>query len=174
MLAIFGRLTLCQSVLMALPIHHMSVLPLPVWAIKLIERRCRSFVWKGEHQISEGHCLLPWAMLCRPKEFGGLGVLNLRSFGLALRCRWLWKNWDKEERPWSFFPDKAEKEVVAMFNAACKIKLGSGHDARFWVDNWLPGGRSIAYTVQTLYSYVKDKGMSIREALPNNAWVRDI
>ena len=35
-----GCLTLVNSVLMALPLHLMAVLPLPVWAIKLINRRC--------------------------------------------------------------------------------------------------------------------------------------
>lgn len=55
-----GRLTLVNSVLMALPIHLMAVLPLPVWAIKIINRKCRGFIWKGEEEVSGGHCLVPW------------------------------------------------------------------------------------------------------------------
>ena len=111
MLATAGRLTLTRSVLMALPIHLMSVLPLPAWAIKIINRRCRSFVWKGEEEINGGHCLLPWARVCSPLEAGGLGIINLKWFGWALRCKWPWLQWDAEERPWQLIPESTEKEV---------------------------------------------------------------
>jgi hypothetical protein len=40
-LRISGRLTLTRSVLMALPLHLLSVLPLPQWALDIINRRCR-------------------------------------------------------------------------------------------------------------------------------------
>lgn len=43
MLSIDGRLCLIKSVLMALPVHFLSVLQLPRWAIKDIERKCRGF-----------------------------------------------------------------------------------------------------------------------------------
>lgn len=46
MLSIDGRLCLIKSVLMALPVHYMTVLQLPRWAIKDIERKCRGFLWK--------------------------------------------------------------------------------------------------------------------------------
>lgn len=159
---------------MALPIHFMAVLPLPVWAIKIINRRCRGFIWKGEEAISGGHCLLPWAQVCTPKECGGLGVLNLRWFGWALRCRWPWLKWEENPRPWHLLPDSNEKEVMAMFSAATAISLGDGDSARFWTDNWLPSGRSIATLAPALFSFVKDSGRSVREALHSQSWIRDI
>lgn len=55
------RLTLTQSVLMAFPIHFLSVMQLPAWALKIINRRCRGFLWKGNLDINGGHCLLPWS-----------------------------------------------------------------------------------------------------------------
>jgi hypothetical protein len=72
-----GRLTLTRSVLMALPLHLLSVLPLPQWALDIINRRCMSFVWKSEEEISGGHCLLHWSRVCQPMSNGGLGILNL-------------------------------------------------------------------------------------------------
>lgn len=93
LLALAGRLALTSLVLMALPIHFLSVFPLPVWALKMIDRRCRSFLWKGGEDINGGHCLVPWARVCRPKEWGGLGLLNLKNFGTPLRCHWLWLGW---------------------------------------------------------------------------------
>lgn len=135
LLAPAGRLALTSSVLLALPIHFSSVLPLPVWAIKIIERRCRGFVWKGEEETNGGHCLLPWAQVCRPKEYGGLGIINLRYFGTALRCRWPWMRWDQVERSWLRFPDQVEKEVAHIFSTASVVALGGGNTAKFWIDN---------------------------------------
>jgi hypothetical protein len=48
-----GRLTLARSVLMALPLHLLS---LPQWALDVINRRCRALVWKGEEEVNGGHC----------------------------------------------------------------------------------------------------------------------
>jgi hypothetical protein len=31
-----------------------------------------------------------WDRVCMPKEFGGLGIPNLRKLNLALRAWWLW------------------------------------------------------------------------------------
>lgn len=61
-----------------------------------------------------------------------------------------------------------------MFGAACYMCLGDGERAKFWTDNWLPDGRSIATMAPALYSFVKDKGTSVREALHNHAWIREI
>lgn len=63
-----GWLCLIKSTLMALPVHLMSVLQLPKWAIKDIERECRGFLWKGQEDVSGGHCLVAWKMyVCRCK-----------------------------------------------------------------------------------------------------------
>ena len=174
MLAAAGRLTLTRSVLMALPIHLMAVLPMPAWAIKIINRRCRGFIWKGEEEINGGRCLMPWSRVCLPLEVGGLGSINLKWFGFALRCKWPWLHWDSEERPWQLIQDATEKEVQAMFSAACHISLGDGESARFWTDNWLPDGRSIAELAPALLSFVKNKNRSVSEALQDRAWISDI
>jgi hypothetical protein len=91
-------------VLMALPAHFLAVLPIPQWALDIINRRCRGFIWKGEEDVNGGHCLLPWARVCAPIHAGGLGVLNLRYFGMALRCCWPWLRWAAEPRPWTLVP----------------------------------------------------------------------
>lgn len=168
------RLTLTQSVLMALPIHFLSVLPLPAWALKIINRRCRGFILKGDTDISGGHCLLPWARVCMPKACGGLGVLNLKWFGYALRCRWPCLRWDAEERPWHQLPEAEEKEVSSIFKAATSVCLGDGQRVKFWTDKWLPGGGSIQDLAPALFSFVKDSRNSVKEALHNHIWIRDI
>jgi hypothetical protein len=169
-----GRLTLTCSVLMALPLHIMSMLPLPQWALDIINRRCRGLVWKGEEEVNGGHCLLPWARVCQPTEFGGLGVLNLKFFGMALRCRWPWLRWSTQPRPWSLVPVEDDCDALALFKAGARIKLGDGRRARFWTGGWLPDGRSVQESLPILFSFARDSGVSVAVALENRRWVRDI
>jgi hypothetical protein len=40
-----------------------------------------------------------WQTYLRPKNLGGLGIKDLEKFNRALRLRWLWHNWDQQEKP---------------------------------------------------------------------------
>lgn len=44
--------------------------------------------------------LANWKMVCRPKEYGGLGIAYLVTFNKALHMKWSWY-WQKpEQRMW--------------------------------------------------------------------------
>jgi hypothetical protein len=94
-------------------------------------------------------------------------------FGIALRCRWPWLRWSPEPRPWSLVPASDDKDALALFQAGTIIRLGDGHRAKFWTDNWVPGGRSVQDTWPIL-SFVRNSGISVAAALENRRWVRDI
>jgi hypothetical protein len=101
-------------------------------------------------------------------------VLNLRYFGMALRCRWPWLRWAAEPRPWALAPSADDRDARLLFQDATSIQLGDGRRASFWTDNWLPGGRSVEDTMSALFSYVKKSEIAVAEALRNSRWVRDI
>jgi hypothetical protein len=35
--------------------------------------------------------MVDWATICKPKEQGGLGILNTKLMNIALMLKWVWK-----------------------------------------------------------------------------------
>jgi hypothetical protein len=60
---------------------------------------CSAFFWIGKDHVNGGHCLIAWRRIYHPIGYGGLGVKNLNSQGLALRVRWEWLRWTDANRP---------------------------------------------------------------------------
>ena len=84
-----GRWTLFNSVLTAIPTYYLSVLHLPTKVEQEMDKiRCR-FLWKSPLCATIGYCLAKWQTICRSKEHDGLGIINLRNFSLALKCKLL-------------------------------------------------------------------------------------
>jgi hypothetical protein len=53
--------------------------------IKSIDKIRRGFLWKGRKNVNSGSCLVPWEIVTRPLNFGGLGVSNLQYKSWAYR-----------------------------------------------------------------------------------------
>lgn len=81
------------AILSSMPTYHLSIFPLAAWARKHIGKIRRSFFWKGKAETNGGHCLISWPLISKPKDLGGLGVINIERFGRDLRLRWLWRAW---------------------------------------------------------------------------------
>jgi hypothetical protein len=82
-----GRFILVQSILSAIAIFHLMSLEPHPWVFKAIDKIRRASLWKGTETVSGGHCLVNWKSVCRLKELGGLGVMNLENMNVALRVR---------------------------------------------------------------------------------------
>lgn len=94
-----GRLVLLKSVLTAWPTYIMTIHELPRAVIKKIDRIRRGWLWRGVATANGEHCQANWAKVCRPFDHGGLGVLDLRAFGRALRLHWMWHRWVSPPKP---------------------------------------------------------------------------
>jgi hypothetical protein len=60
------------------------------------------------------------------RRSGGLGVLDLRFFGFALRLRWEWLARKEPQRCWDNLPLRTEKNVAAMFAVGLSVVVGDG------------------------------------------------
>ncbi|KAK1693054.1 hypothetical protein QYE76_009751 [Lolium multiflorum] len=45
--------------------------------------------------------MVDWATVCKPREFGGLGILNTKFMNIALMLKWIWKIYQNEEGLWA-------------------------------------------------------------------------
>ncbi|GKV27405.1 hypothetical protein SLEP1_g36578 [Rubroshorea leprosula] len=119
-----GRITLINSVLSSLPVFLMSVYLLPKGIIHFIDKIRKNFLWGGE---GEGRKInwVKWEKVCKNKQYGGLGVRELRKFNLALMGKWWGRLARKDQGLWD--------KVIAS-----KYGKRGGH----WLD-WVREGRGI-------------------------------
>ena len=94
-----GKLQLLNSVISSMPIYFLCSLQVPIGIIKQLERIQRQCLWR-KYGKDSGKSLAAWELVCRPKNKGGLGILNLQLQNQALLMKHLKKFYNKEEVPW--------------------------------------------------------------------------
>jgi len=170
LLNVAGRTALVKATLSAIPIHTSIALCLSPWAIGMIDKLRRAFVWAGTDKVAGGLCKVAWGRVCLPKELGGLDISDLRRVGIALRVRWVW-----HDRRLGRRPATKEKVALALFQAATVLNLGNGRSTYFWTDKWIRGV-NIESFAPTVFAAVRarNKMATVAEALDGSAWVRHI
>jgi hypothetical protein len=83
-----GRLTLINSVLSSLPMFMMSIFEIPKEVIKKLDQYRSRFYWQGDTDKKK-YRLAKWDILCRPKDQGGLGIINLEIQNICLLSKWI-------------------------------------------------------------------------------------
>jgi len=135
----------------------------PVGVMKKIENIHRNFLWGWG---SEGRKIawVSWKKVCETKGEGGLGVINVKDFNLALLSKWIsrlgsnegglweevleskyggWRNL-KEDKGSSYESLwwKDLKRIWQLqkwgnnFGDCLKWEIGNGKSIRFWEDRW--------------------------------------
>lgn len=98
-LSLGGRVILTQSVLNQMMVYWAHLFAFPTSIISTMNKLTTSFIW-GDCAAEKKYHLSSLANLSKPKELGGWGLLDLKSFGKALLCRTLWRG-VFEDGPWS-------------------------------------------------------------------------
>jgi hypothetical protein len=135
----------------------------------------RAFFWSAKEKVNGGQCLVAWESVCRPYDFGGLGVKNLRLQDLALRVRWEWLRRTDLSRPWQGLPHWKDKLAADVFHSLVKIRVGKGDRVLFWLDRWLDGAciQDIALDVLAAMGTRRQNTRTVQQALQNDRWTLD-
>ena len=71
----------------------------PKWAIDAITSQMAHFFWGNVGDNHKYH-LAKWGMVSQRKEWGGLGVPNLREFNMSLLAAWSKCFFDDKDSDW--------------------------------------------------------------------------
>jgi hypothetical protein len=78
-----GCSSLVKLVLTSIVIYYITVLNIPVEVLLKTDSTIRDFLLEACDKVTRGKCKVNWEAVCKPKDCGGLGILNLTKFASA-------------------------------------------------------------------------------------------
>ncbi|CAO2201894.1 unnamed protein product [Urochloa humidicola] len=175
-----GRLQLVNSVLSSLPTYMMCILKIPIAVLEFIDRARKHCLWRGSDINAKGKALVAWTKTTRPKNKGGLGIIDLRSQNEALLLKHLDKFYNKKDIPWinliwnSYYSrgqiphataDRGSfwwKDILHLcdkFRGIAACTVGNGTTVLFWLDVW--NGQLLQEKLPRLFSFAKNQKISV-------------
>lgn len=85
-----ARLTLTNASLSSLPTFTMGLFLLAEGTHAGFDKHLARFFWEGVGDKRKFHWV-NWPEVCRPKDLGGLGIINTRFLNIALMTKWIWR-----------------------------------------------------------------------------------
>jgi hypothetical protein len=154
-------------------IYHLTPLVVPKGSLNYINKVERAFIWSAKDNTTGAKCKVNWETVCRPKKYGGLGILNLEKFAAALRLRWPWLEWKEPNKIWVGTGNPCTDKDMTLFYAATTIALGNGRKTSFWHAPWLDGlkPKDIA---PKIFEVSSRKNWTVSEALHMDAWINRV
>jgi hypothetical protein len=149
-----------------------------------------------ENEEGEEKCqsLAAWDMVCKPKDNGGLGILNLKLQNQGLLLKYLHKFYNKVDIPWVHLlwntyylgriPHSMEPigsfwwkdvcKLMPIFRGFASSSVGDGLSTLFWKDDWLLGVN--AENFPRAYSFASNEDVSVQSfltagRLSSNFWL---
>lgn len=178
-----ARLILTNSSLSSLPLFTMDMFLLADGVHAKLDTLRSRFFWEGAKTKRKYH-LVMWAAVCRPKKFGGLGILNSKLMNVALLTKWLWRLAQNESGLWAdllrakYFPDgnlftakvkgspfwNGIQAVKPAFTVGARFQVHNGKSTRFWLDSWL-GPNPLWMSHGVLFQLATDTELMVADAL---------
>jgi hypothetical protein len=141
-------------------------------------------LWRGNTDTPK-QSLAAWPLVCRPKDKGGMGIINLAIQNKALLTKHLHKFYNKDVTPWvsliwNTYYDGAVphatilcgsfwwKDILKLngiYRAHSVIQVNMGDSTLFWHDTWdfLGSSTPIKDRYLRLFSFVLDDKISVKD-----------
>ncbi|KAL2224964.1 UNVERIFIED_CONTAM: hypothetical protein Sindi_2996400 [Sesamum indicum] len=151
-----GRVQIIKSVLSALSLYWASAFILPKKVISEIEKRLRTFLWKGT--TSSGYAKVAWKDVCRPMDEGGLGFKDISTLNRALMSKklcdviqcdrtsiwvqWLYQDRLRERSIWTIREHGGSwgwRKILRLrpfLRTIVDYQIGNGDRFFVWQDPW--------------------------------------
>ncbi|XP_068466211.1 uncharacterized protein [Phaseolus vulgaris] len=195
-LSMAGRICVIKSMLTAVPLYYLSMFKAPVSVCKNIKRIQRRFLW-GWGKEKKSISWVSWENVCKPKQEGGLGIIDIRDFNYALMAKWKWRWLSDEKGRWKDIleskygggcegtnpPIKLQSwwwrdlHKVCMegggegwFQAEMGWRLGCGDIVKFWDDVWV-GNTNLKFAFPKLYTISCNQNQTVEEVV---MWEGDV
>jgi hypothetical protein len=171
-------LVLIKLVLSSLAIFMLSFFEVPKEVLHKLDFYRSKFFWQGDNHKKK-YRLAKWGIICRPKDQGGLGVLNLELQNKCLLSKWIFTlinsdgAWQQLIRN-TYLGSKTLTQVMKKpgdsqfwcglmnvkddFLSMGSFTLQNGKVVIFWEDIWL-GSTALKVQYPNLYNIVRRNAM---------------
>ena len=197
-LSLAGRVCLIKSVLTSLPLFYVFLFCMPTTMVREVKRIQKNFLWDWGSK-NRKIAWVAWDKICQPRDKGGLGVIDIGKFNLALLGKWIWRLKSKERSLWEDIlvskyggwrdlrsqGQKSKDSVWRRdlrkvwnleewgndFEDRGQWEVGDGKEIRFWEDKWLDND-TLLHKFPRLFSVSLDTGRNLSQVgvWNNNVW----
>ena len=160
----------------------MSTFALHNIVIAQIDKFRKLCLWRGADLNARQKLKAAWTNVCKSKQEGGLGVIDLKTQNEALLLKHLMKFFNKEDLPWillvweSYYeagslPSLAKKgsfwwrdilKLLDKFKGLAMVNINNAKSCFLWTDLW--NNKVPMHTYPELFSFVKSKTTILAEA----------
>jgi hypothetical protein len=95
-----GRLIFTNNCLSSVPIYTMGFYMLPLGTHRKMDSIISNFFWKDAGDNFKYH-MMSWSVVCRPKKFWGLGIINTQILNECLMTKCIWKLYQDNNSLWA-------------------------------------------------------------------------
>jgi hypothetical protein len=176
------RLQITNSVFTSLPTFFMCTFSLHVTIRDQIDKYRKLYLLRGSEDTNRINAKAAWPLVTRPKEDGGLGVLDLKTQNEALLMKNLHKFFNKADIPWVHLiwekhygngklPSHVRKgsfwwkdilKLLDGYKGLASVSVKSGDTCLLWDDLWQGHVPRMAFP--ELYSYTRSPAITLLAA----------